>query len=130
VTEDRDLLSLVAKAEESLAAARLLHDGGYHGFAASRAYYAMFYVAEALLASVGKSYSSHAGVLAAFGHEFARTARLDVKFHRWLIDGQDLRNIGDYGVGAEVTAEQAVEAISRAEEFVRVGQACLRGRET
>jgi uncharacterized protein (UPF0332 family) len=44
VTEDRDLLSLMAKAEESLAAARLLRDGGYHGFAASRAYYAMFYV--------------------------------------------------------------------------------------
>lgn len=123
---NEDLQSLMAKAQESLAAARLLLDRGYHGFAAARAYYAMFYVAGALLASVGKSYNSHAGVLGGFGQEFAKTGKLDVKFHRWLIDGQDIRNVGDYGVGTEVSSEQAVEVISQAEEFIRAGQACLR----
>ena len=123
---NEDLTSLMAKAQESLSAARLLLDQGYHGFAASRAYYAMFYVAEALLASLGKSYSSHAGVLGGFGQEFAKTGKLDVKFHRWLIDGQDVRNVADYGVGTEVSGEQAGEVISRAEEFIRAGQACLR----
>lgn len=123
---NEDLRSLMAKAQESLAAARLLLDRGYHGFAAARAYYAMFYVAEALLASLGKSYSSHAGVLGGFGQEFAKTGKLDVKFHRWLIDGQDIRNVGDYGVGTEVSSEQAVEVISQAEEFIRAGQACFR----
>jgi uncharacterized protein (UPF0332 family) len=42
----RDLL---CKAQESLAAARLLHREGFHAFAASRAYYVMFYVTQALL---------------------------------------------------------------------------------
>jgi uncharacterized protein (UPF0332 family) len=37
------------KARYSLAAAELLTSEGYHDIAASRAYYAMFYVAEALL---------------------------------------------------------------------------------
>jgi uncharacterized protein (UPF0332 family) len=44
--EQQDLLIL---ARDSLAAARLLDDEGYYGFAAARAYYAMFYVAEAFL---------------------------------------------------------------------------------
>lgn len=46
---------------------------------------------------------------------------------RLLLDrGQDIRNVGDYGVGTEISSEQAVEVISRAEEFIRAGQACLR----
>ncbi len=40
--------NLLVGARDSLSAAKLLHREGYHGFAASRAYYAMFYVAEAL----------------------------------------------------------------------------------
>ena len=39
---------LLQKAKESLEAAELLERGGYTGFSASRAYYSMFYVAEAL----------------------------------------------------------------------------------
>ena len=35
---------LLAEARHSIAAARLLLSGGYAGYAASRAYYAMFYV--------------------------------------------------------------------------------------
>lgn len=87
-----DFVWLLDKAERSLSAARLLLDQEHHDFAISRAYYAMFYVAEGLLASLGKAYSSHAAVIAAFGREFAKTGRLDSKFHRWLIDAQDLRN--------------------------------------
>ena len=66
-------------------------------YAASRAYYAMFYIAEAFLEGEGMSFSSHAAVIGAFGREFARTGRLPAEFHRFLIDAQDLRNSGDYG---------------------------------
>jgi uncharacterized protein (UPF0332 family) len=45
--------ALFAKARDSLAAAHVLIKDGYHDFAASRAYYAMFYVASALLAELG-----------------------------------------------------------------------------
>ena len=41
--------ALLVQARDSLAAARILDAQRYHGFAASRAYYTMFYVAEALL---------------------------------------------------------------------------------
>jgi uncharacterized protein (UPF0332 family) len=113
-----DTADLLKKAKESLAAAELLVSRNYHAFAVSRAYYAMFYVAEACLASIGQSYSSHGATQAAYGREFAKDGKLDPKFHRWLIDAQDIRNIGDYGVGVDVSAEQAREVCSWAKEFI------------
>ena len=44
--------------DESLRAARLLFDNNYPGFAASRAYYAMFSAAQALLLSKELSFQS------------------------------------------------------------------------
>ena len=47
---------LFRQAKESLDAAKLLHQSGYYGYAASRAYYAMFYVAAALLLAKGVAF--------------------------------------------------------------------------
>lgn len=121
----KDSADLLDKAKESLAAAELLMSREYYSFAVSRAYYAMFYVAEACLASIGQSYSSHAAVQSAFGREFAKPEKLDPKFHRWLIDAQDLRNIGDYGVGTDVDEEQARKACSWAGEFIASAETFL-----
>ncbi len=82
---NEDLQSLMAKAQESLSAARLLLDREYHGFAAARAYYAMFYVAEALLYNeFDLKFSQHGQVIAGYGKNFAKTKTLDPKFHRWM----------------------------------------------
>ena len=117
--------ALLDKAEESLSAAVVLYEQGFSGFSASRSYYAMFYVAEGLLASIGQSYSSHGGVIGSFGREFAKTGKLDSKFHRWLIDAQDVRNVGDYGVGIEISPGQAKELIEQARELILAGRNCL-----
>jgi uncharacterized protein (UPF0332 family) len=122
--------ALFEKAEASVSAARLLTDQRYHDFAASRAYYGMFYVAEALLASRGQSYSTDGGVVGAFGREFAKTGKLNPEFHRWLIDAQDIRNMSDYGVGVETTAEQAIEVIRQADEFLKAGRDYLQSLGT
>jgi len=88
-----ELEALLDKADESLSAAKLLLDQGYAPFAASRAYYAMFYSAHSLLLDIGQSYSQHSQVIGAFGREFAKTGKLDPTLHRHLIDSQDLRNV-------------------------------------
>ena len=117
---------LLQKAKESLEAAELLKREGYTGFSASRAYYSMFYVAEALLFSKKLSFSSHSAVIAAFGKEFVKTGMIDAKFHRYLIDAQDLRNVGDYGVGKKITYEQAQEILQWAREFISSTEETLR----
>lgn len=120
-----EIQNLFAKARESLKVAEDLVRDGHFGFSASRAYYSMFYVAEALLAHIGQSYNSHSAIIAAFGKEFAKRGRLDTKFHRWLIDAQDIRNIGDYGVGVDVSKEQAQSVCKWADEFIQAAGSFL-----
>jgi len=113
--------SLIRKAEESLQAAELLASQEFYDFAVSRAYYTMFYVASAFLLSRGLSYSSHAGVISAFGQQFARTGLVPIEFHRYLIEGQDSRNIGDYdSTGSGITQSRATEQLIRAAQFIEL----------
>ena len=117
-----DIEALIHKAKESLGAARSLIKDNYFDFAASRAYYAMFYVAEALLVRIGQSYNKHSAVISAFGREYAKTGKLDTRFHRWLLDAQDFRNIGDYGIGAHVSKDDANLVCDWAYEFIETAE--------
>lgn len=45
-------------------------------------------------------------------------ASLDPKFHRWLLDTFDLRILGDYEVEISVSADEAAQVLTQAEEFV------------
>jgi uncharacterized protein (UPF0332 family) len=107
-SEQADLLR---QARDSLAAAKLLDAQGYHGFAASRAYYTMFYItmfyiAEAVLLGQGLAFSRHSGVHAAFGEHFVKTGVVPPEFHRYLIRGMEVRHTGDYGRGSTTVTPQ------------------------
>jgi uncharacterized protein (UPF0332 family) len=110
--------SLLKKAEDSLRAARLLADDDLFDFAASRAYYAMFYAAEASLLEDALAFSKHAATIAAFGKHFAKTGKLSSELHRHLIEAQQLRNVGDYDIGPGVSAGDCAEQIRRAEAMI------------
>ncbi|MDZ7363218.1 MAG: HEPN domain-containing protein [candidate division KSB1 bacterium] len=99
--------------------------GSPRGYA-SGAYYAMFYVAQALLWSRGVSFSKHSAVIARFGQEFAKTKKLDPIYHRYLRDGFETRQIADYGVTEDITRKQASELIRHAGKFLREARAFLR----
>jgi len=109
---------LLQKAQKSLAAAKLLLANGYPEYAISRAYYTMFYIAEAFLEGENLSFSKHSAVIAAFGREFAKPQRISSEFHRFLIEAQALRTTSDYGQLNAVTMDQATEQIDRAEQFL------------
>ena len=109
---------LLQKAQKSLATAKLLLANGYPEYAISRAYYTMFYIAEAFLEGENLSFSKHSAVIAAFGREFAKPQRISSEFHRFLIEAQALRTTSDYGQLNAVTMDQATEQIDRAEQFL------------
>lgn len=123
MTPDQE--ALILKAQQSLAAAQLLLANGYTDFAASRAYYTMFYIAGAFLEGDDLSFSSHSAVISAFGREFARSERVPSKFHRYLIEAQNLRTSGDYGQLNAVGQEQATKTVEQAEEFLEIAQTLL-----
>lgn len=118
----REIDLLLTKAQESINAAQTLLEQSYPDFAASRAHYALFYVAQALLLAKEQTFSSHAAVIAAFGKEYAKTKVLDPKFHRYLILAQSEHNVGDYGIGEKVAPEDAAKLMGWAREFLAVAR--------
>ena len=124
-----DTRKLLEKAGRAIEAAEVLLESGDAEFAAGRAYYAMFYVAEAMLNEKALKYQKHGGVHGAFGEHFALTGQVDAKFHRWLLDAFDRRIQADYGIDAHVTPEEVKTTIDQAKEFLQVGRRFLEGQE-
>lgn len=116
---------LLQKAEDSLRAAKLMYNEALYGFAVSRAYYAMFYVAQALLLSKGLAFSKHSAVIAAFGKHIALAGIVPVAYHRYLIDAQDARIVGDYATDAKLSQADATTYIAHAEAFVETANRVL-----
>lgn len=120
MTEDQ--AGLVRKAEASLQAAKSLAEQGYIDFAVSRAYYTMFYVAQAFLLINGLIFSKHSAVISSFGRDFAHAGRVPVEFHRHLIEAEVQRNAGDYHIKSTLTPADAALQIERAEAFLTLAQ--------
>lgn len=66
---------------------------GFYGSAINRAYYAMFYAANALLATKGIARSKHSGVIAAFREHFVKSGLIEVDYSSIYgrVDGQSAR---------------------------------------
>ncbi len=113
------------KPARAVRAAERLLDGGDVEFAAGRAYYAMFYVAQALLHQKGLRFRKHGGVHGAFGEHFVKTGDLDPKYHRWLLEAFGKRITGDYGVESFIGSDEVSEMIRQAREFLEEGRRSL-----
>lgn len=126
---DADFEALITKGRRSLAAARRLQDAGDPDFAASRAYYAMFYLAEALLLSLPHrpTFVRHSGVVAAIRQEFVRTGKLRAEHQEALQRAMEDRNAGDYQYREILPPERAARVLRDAEAFVAAAEAYLRG---
>jgi len=110
------------KAEEAIVAAQQLLTDDHAEFAAGRAYYAMFYVAEALLNEKDLRFRKHGGVHGAFGEQFAKTGVLDPKYHQWLLAAFEERITADYEVGESIETSKVETMIQQAREFLKAAQ--------
>ena len=115
----KELVQLVRKARRSLRAAKRLFESRDFDFSVSRAYYAMFYCAEALLLTQKMSFSKHSAVIAAFGKHFIKTGLLPANFHSYLLTAFKDRQLADYEVIKKITKQEAETNIRNAEEFLK-----------
>jgi len=120
---------LIEKAERFIRSAKLLKEDGDFDSAASRLYYAMFYIAERLLEAKGMSFSSHRAVISSFGLHFAKTNEMDPKFHQALLSGFSQRQIGDYASGSNLAEGDVKTMLYQTEEFLVAAQIWL-GQKT
>lgn len=113
-----EVKKLLAKAEHAMEVAKQLMDDGYPSDSASKVYYAMFYAAQALLKTEGIDVVKHSAVESAIGYYFAKTGRLDPKFHRMLIDARKIREIADYDIDEEIVEPVASLKIEEGKAFI------------
>ena len=118
---------LLERARRELKVTRLLVEREFHEQAISRAYYAMFYAAEAALLSRGVARSRHSGVIAAFNEYFVSTGLLPDIPPGALPGAFDQRNQADYGNEA-VSVEQARVLLEDAERFVEAVDGLLKSQ--
>jgi uncharacterized protein (UPF0332 family) len=114
---EEEISSNLERANTNLQVARELLDKKYYDVSASRAYYAAFYAASALLLNEGLDTSKHSGVIALIHQHFVKNGKLNKeqgKNLNWLFE---LRNVGDYGVSLHVTQQDAQRAVDIAEDF-------------
>jgi len=116
---------LLIRAADAIEAADILLTNEKADFAAGRAYYAMFYTAEALLNEKGFKFGKHGNVIAAYGQHFSKTKELDPKFHRWLLTSFDQRQIGDYAIEPDVEKSVVIQMIYQAQEFLKAAKKYL-----
>ena len=114
----KEIGSLIKRARRYLQSAEILLKEGDFESCVSRAYYAMFYSAEALLLTKGLSFSSHRGVISAFGKHFVRTGifskDMSKEFHRAF----EKRQLGDYEYTFVISKSEAREMLEQGKEFV------------
>ncbi len=118
LAQNREVSLYMANAREMLEAAQLMLDNGFYGSAINRAYYAVFYAANALLATKRLARNKHSGVISAFRQHFVKTAFIENEYSdvygRLFAD----RHISDYEINDAVEEEQVSVDVDDARRFV------------
>jgi uncharacterized protein (UPF0332 family) len=113
------------RAERALHLVDSLVSDAHFDVAASRTYYAVFYIATALLAAQGLRFTRHGQLIAEYGRRFARNAVLDPAFHRLLRASYELRVRAGYWPDPQITADDLKDLIAPAHDFLAAARAYL-----
>ncbi|WP_456369954.1 HEPN domain-containing protein [Geoglobus sp.] len=114
-----EIAEQISMAEECLEEAKLLLSSEYYRGAASRAYYAMFHAAKAMLLAKNISPKRHVGVLRMLGVEFVNKGYLEETYAEAYKLAFDIRMDADYEGGLKLSKEMAEQVVHDAEEFLK-----------
>lgn len=114
----KEVKSLIKRARKYLKSAALLFEEGDYESCVSRVYYAMFYSTQALLLTKNLSFSSHKGVISAFGEHFIKKGIFPKEMGRELNRAFEKRQLGDYEYTFVISREEAEELLKKGKNFV------------
>lgn len=114
-----------ALGDDALRAAEALVGLGLNNDAVSRAYYAAFHYARALLLLEGLEPKSHRGVFSLLERHFEATGRLSREALSRFARLQTFRGLADYDSRDRLSGERAAEELSAAQLFVAEASALL-----
>ncbi len=99
---------------------------GFYSSAVNRAYYAIFYAANAMLATQGLARSKHSGVISAFREHFVKPGLIEAEYSRMYGRIMDDRQAGDYDIDKMLATDQARSDLDDARKFVTRMETYLR----
>ena len=114
----RESVALMKKAESKLEAARVLLNEGKLEDAVSRAYYAAYNAARAILLLLGEEASTHGGVAFKLWTRLVEPGLLEREYARILSRLREAREEGDYTLIFTLSREEVEELVRDAERFV------------
>ena len=106
------------RGDECLAEARYLLKGGFWNAAVSRAYYAAFHWALALLMKKGLEPKTHRGVIQLLQLHYVESGILPPSAAEALSQLETYRELSDYNAKASFDEKRAAAEIKRAESFI------------
>jgi uncharacterized protein (UPF0332 family) len=101
-----------------LEAAKTLFENGFYADAVSRAYYAMFFAARALLSERNIYPKTHRGLISQFALEFVKTSEFRKEIFYLFTRAQEDREEADYGLFTETDEKEAKIIITAAETLL------------
>lgn len=110
---------LLAKSADNVRAVQRLISDGHHEIAISRAYYVMFYAAQAALLTKGKTYARHSATIQGFWEHFVKTGLVRRQLHEVFADAFEGRSECDYDDMVTKHREDAERVLRDAEAFLR-----------
>ena len=113
-----NVASELARADESMRAARVLVAASLLHDAESRLYYAIYHAAVALLLTEGLEPRSHAGAASLLGIHFVKPGRMDPRDARLFARIQKYHLEADYGRDFVLTEEALVEDLDACQGFL------------
>jgi uncharacterized protein (UPF0332 family) len=106
------------RGDEALRAAEELLRLGLHNDAISRAYYAAYHWARAVLFTQSMESKTHRGTNQLLGLHFVRPGRLSQQSTTLLAQLEDRREASDYTAAIRFTRDDARESVEQARSFV------------
>ena len=112
------IAAYLTRSHEEVDTARLLFANGKYKVALTRAYYAVFYAASAVLLSEGIKRSKHSGVQSAFRQSFIKLGVIEAEYSDIYGAARDARELSDYELWFMPAEEFTETVIADAERFV------------
>ena len=114
----REVRLYIDHAHQMLVVADHNLDNDFNASAVNRAYYAVFYAANALLSTRHLSRNKHSGVISAFRQEFVKPGHIEAEYsdlYGWIMDH---RHVSDYELELPIEDDQARDDVNDARRFV------------
>jgi uncharacterized protein (UPF0332 family) len=115
----------MGQARETLADASALLSHGTTRSVVNRVYYSMFYATLALLQTIEKSSSKHAGVISLFDIHFAKTGIVPRDLSKMIHAIFDLRQNSDYQMTESISEDKAKDALEQAKAYIAFAEQYL-----